>query len=179
MDTKGVKVADIYKALVGGRADTSIATRLGGADVRAQARAELFNTERARTGAPRSLRRSWWAGRSSCPVGAADRDARAAIGRGREGHGRRRVRRALLGLAGGRWLVQEQLLPRELEVLRDRETWASYGWYRGPTNFKATGFAQSHCSGAKWLFQRKAYGGFPFYGIALSTLADMISRPGP
>lgn len=54
---------------------------------------------------------------------------------------------------------------------------ASYGWFRGPTNFKATGFAQSHCSAAHWLFQRKSYGGFPFYGIALATLDNRDLAP--
>lgn len=55
--------------------------------------------------------------------------------------------------------------------------WASYGWYRGPTWFKATGFAQSHCSSASWLMQRKNYAGFPTYAITLFTLANQTLAP--
>jgi hypothetical protein len=55
--------------------------------------------------------------------------------------------------------------------------WASYGWYRGPTWFKATGFAQSHCSSASWLMQRKNYAGFPSYGVTLFTLANQTLAP--
>ncbi len=55
--------------------------------------------------------------------------------------------------------------------------WASYGWYRGPSWFKATGMAESQCAGARWTFKRRSYGGFPFYGIAEDTLIDTNLTP--
>lgn len=54
--------------------------------------------------------------------------------------------------------------------------WANTGWHVGGW-FTATGFAQSHCASANWNVQKKTYGGFPFYGIAVETLVNTTLAP--
>jgi hypothetical protein len=54
--------------------------------------------------------------------------------------------------------------------------WSNTGWHVGGW-FTATGFAQSHCASANWNVQRKIYGGFPSYGIAVQTLVNTTLAP--
>lgn len=55
-------------------------------------------------------------------------------------------------------------------------TWANTGWHVGGW-FTATGFDQSFCSTANWNVQKKIYGGFPSYGIAIQTLVNTTLQP--
>jgi hypothetical protein len=179
MDTKGVKVADIYKALVGGRVEANVAARLGGADARALARAEAFKAERARAGAPELpsadelVGGQDFASESATPI-----EAREQLPGGVEKvTGAAACAEPAWDWQGDVGWFKNNFCGSSSKFCATEYTWASYGWYRGPTDFKATGFAQSHCASAHWLFQRKAYGGFPFYGIALATLADFDLAP--
>jgi hypothetical protein len=172
LDTKGVKVADIYKSLAGTRFDSKIATLLGSADGRNQALAALAPKT------PADLSDELVSGTGEGPE---------KLSEGLPGH---------VQLAGDTQTVQSAAACAEpaWDWVGDvgwfknnfcganskfcPTEWASaYYGKRGPTDFKATGFAQSHCAGARWYFKRTSYGGFPFYGIAEKVLADTNLAP--
>jgi hypothetical protein len=174
MNTTGVKTADIYKSLAGTRFESKIAAVLGGADARNLALAAQFKA------------------RSADQLGADQLD-QAQFGTEARNHALAETPVATTG--------DTQTVTSAATCAEPAWDWvADVGWFknnfcganskfcptewssayygkRGPTDFKATGFAQSHCSSAHWYFKRTSYGGFPFYGIAEKVLADTHLAP--
>ncbi len=177
LDTNGKPMADIYKNLAGGRADSGIVGLLGAADLR--------NLQRKQLAVPRATdlpaeEVPSVQGQTSVGLVTASQlpSPRQIVGNGVE-----KVSSAV-ACAEPAWDWQgdvgwfkNNFCGASSKFCATEVSAASYGWFRGPTNFKATGFAQSHCSAAHWLFQRKSYGGFPFYGIALATLDNRDLAP--
>ena len=177
MDTANAKLLDIYNNLAGARFSTAIATVLSDADVRTFERAQ-------RSAATRSIE-----GKTELPVAI---QGQIASSPGAQSPGAT-VRELPGGIAQAQSAVacpepawdwvndvgwfKDNFCGNSSRACATEGNWWSYGWFRGPTNFKATGFAQSHCSAAHWLFKRRAYGGFPFYGISEATLANFDLAP--
>jgi hypothetical protein len=176
MDSRGASLVDIYRNLAGARFENTVASMLGGADQR--------NLERARLAPPQAeppVEEGDWV---RDQVGGLSATSPSTIPtRPESPDGTAQVSSALAcaepawdWVADVGWF-KNNFCGNTSRACATEGPWWSYGWYRGPKNFKATAFAQSHCTTAHWLFQRKAYAGFPTYGISLSTLADWDLAP--
>jgi hypothetical protein len=171
MDSKDASLVDIYRNLAGARFETTVASILGGADRRTLERAQQAPRQVAEPPADDTV--AVQGGKMGSPSTASPElpDGTAQVS-------------SALACAEPAWdwvadvgWFKNNFCGHSSKACATEVTWASYGWYRGPKNFKATGFAQSHCTSAHWLFQRKEFGGFPFYGISLSTLFDNDLAP--
>jgi hypothetical protein len=172
MDSKDASLADIYRNLAGARFETAVASILRDADSRNLERARLAPQQpveptleeavpmQGQTVSLPAASPSTITAPSELPDGTAQVSSAATC-----------AEPAWDWVADVGWF-KNNFCGQTSKACVTEVAAASYGWYRGPKNFKATGFAQSHCSSAHWLFQRKEFGGFPFYGISLSTLFD-------
>lgn len=175
MDMKGRTLADTYLAFARGAADEAQLRRLRELDVRVleRARNTMVTPEMERV----------MAADLQGPASGHDFEAlqrRSAV----DPAGDLTVNRAAAACAEPSWDWQgdvgwfkNNFCKADSKFCPTEVVWASYGWYRGPTWFKATGFAQSHCAGARWVFKRRSYGGFPSYGISEATLEDRVLSP--
>lgn len=177
MDSKDASLVDIYRHLAGTRFENTVASVLGGADRRNLERARLAPQQAAELPADEAVLVQ---GQMGSPFAASPSSVTARPGLP---DGTAQVSSAL-ACAEPAWDWQNDVgwfknnfCGSSSKFCATEYLWASYGWYRGPKNFKATGFAQSHCSSAHWLVQRKEFGGFPFYGISQTNLANFDLAP--
>jgi hypothetical protein len=177
LDMPGKTLTDVYLALARDGGELAATARLGELDARVLARARATVVTPEMEALIQADLRGGAAGTSpdrAPPQPQSDDDAPAGLG----------VVRSEVACAEPAWdwvgdvgWFKNNFCGADSVFCPTEVTWASYGWYRGPSWFKATGFAQSHCAGASWLFERRAYGGFPSYGIADTTLADFVLAP--
>ncbi len=177
MDSKDASLVDIYRNLAGARFETTVASMLGGAVQRHLERARLAPAQEAESLVEEPVLLQ---GQKGSVVAAAPASVLTRPG---SPDGTAQVSSALAcaepawdWVADVGWF-KNNFCGNASRACATEGTWWSYGWYRGPTNFKATGFAQSHCSSARWLVQRKELGGFPFYGISQTNLANFDLAP--
>jgi hypothetical protein len=174
IDMEGKTLTDVYIALVGDRGDAATMQRLGDLDARVLARQRdtVITPEMEKR-----MQADLQAGASESTVVSpppSDDEAPAGLG----------VVRSAVACAEPAWdwlgdvgWFKNNFCGADSKFCATEVTWASYGWFRGPTWFTATGFAQSHCSAATWLFKRRNYAGFPSFGITEFTLADTTLAP--
>jgi hypothetical protein len=176
MESMGLSMVDMYKNLAGARFDGTVAQQLGAADLRhrerAAARAAQPAGERIDDGVPIQGLSMVSPVTTSLPTA-----VRQTIGSDERVTSAEACAEPAWDWQGDVGWFKNNFCLSNSKFCSTERAWASYGWFRGPTNFKATGFAQSHCSGARWLFKRRAYGGFPFYGVSEATLANFDLLP--
>jgi hypothetical protein len=175
IDMQGKTLADAYLALAHNHGDAATAQRLGELDARVRARAEAtVITPEMEALIQADLRPASAGTDTARPSPADDTASPAGLGEARSELACAEPAWDWVGDVG--WF-KNNFCGADSVFCPTEVTWATYGWYRGPSWFKATGFAQSHCAGATWLFMRRTYGGFPSYGIADTTLADFTLAP--